>query len=85
MKYHVYILKSLLNADMYIGSTENVAKRITLHNQGKVRSTKGYRPWVLIGQEEFSSRSEAVLRERFLKNHQQKKLLKEKYGLVDKW
>ena len=85
MKYYVYILGSTKNNYMYIGSTEDVLKRFTLHNKGKVKSTKAYRPWVLLGQEEFYSRSEAFRREHFLKNHQQKKLLKEKYGLVDKW
>ncbi|MDO8482194.1 MAG: GIY-YIG nuclease family protein [bacterium] len=85
MKYYVYILKSTVNGDMYIGSTEDISRRIALHNKGKVRSTKGYKPWILLGQEEFQSRSEAFKREHFLKNHQQKKLLREKYGHVEKW
>lgn len=77
--FYVYFLKSLANNDLYIGSTEDVAKRLVLHNAGKVRSTKAYRPWQLMGHEEYNSRSEAVRRERFLKSHQQKDLLKKRF------
>ena len=83
--YFVYILKSLKNNDIYIGSTENVIKRFNLHNKGKVKSTKAYRPWQLLNKEEFNSRSDAVKRERFLKTGQQKEILKRKYGHVAKW
>ncbi len=79
MKYFIYILRSLVNNDIYIGSTENVENRIKLHNLGKVKSTRGYKPWQLLEQQEFNSRSEAVMQERFLKNHQQKEILKRKY------
>ena len=79
MKFFVYILKSFKNDDIYIGSTENVENRIKLHNLGKVESTRGYRPWQLLEQREFNSRSEAVRQERFLKNHQQKEIIKKKY------
>lgn len=81
MKYYVYILRSLTNNDIYIGSTKNVKHRIKLHNLGKVKSTKAYRPWKLLEYQEFNSRSEAVKQERFLKNHQQKELLKKRYNL----
>lgn len=74
--YYVYFLKSLINNDLYIGSTENLEERVFLHNAGKVKSTRGYKPWRLVGCEEYESRSEAVQRERFLKSGQQKELLK---------
>ena len=85
MKYYVYVLKSLKNNDLYIGSTASIKKRIWLHNQGKVKSTKGYKPWKLLEYQKLSSRSEAVKMERFLKNHQHKEILKKKYGAVAKW
>ena len=84
MKYYVYILKSLRNTDIYIGSTDDLYTRIKRHNQGKVKSTKAYRPWKLLEYKEFNSRSEAVRTERFLKTGQQKEILKSKYGLVAK-
>jgi len=54
-------------------------KRLKRHNAGSVKSTRPYRPWKLLGHEEYNSRSEAVKRERFLKTHQQKELLKEEF------
>ena len=81
MNYFVYFLVSEKNNDLYVGSTEDVKKRVGLHNAGKVKSTKAYRPWRLLGFERYESRSEAVKRERFFKAHQQKEILKKKYGL----
>ena len=83
-KYYTYVLRSLKNNDIYIGSADNVNGRLCLHNLGRVKSTKGYRPWQLLEYKEFNSRSEAIRYERFLKNHQQKEILKNKYGLVAK-
>ncbi len=85
MRYYTYVLRSLKNNDLYVGSTENVARRFALHNNGRVKSTKVYIPWELLEQSEFDSRSKAVQHEYFLKNHQQKEFLKKKYGLVAKW
>ena len=82
MSYFVYFLQSLRNNDLYVGSTENVESRVTLHNAGKVKSTKEYTPWKLLGLEECDSRSEAMRRESFLKAHQQKEILRKKYGLI---
>lgn len=84
MSYHVYILRSLMNGDLYVGSTADLQRRVLLHNAGKVKSTKGYRPWELVESRECYSRSEAVSTERFLKSGQQKELLRRRYGLVAK-
>jgi putative endonuclease len=72
----------MVNGDVYVGSCEDVQGRLKRHNSGEVKSTKGYRPWKLLGYEEFATRSEAILRERYLKNHQQKEILKRKYILA---
>ena len=79
MRHFVYFLVSSKNEDLYIGSTENIERRVALHNQGKVKSTKAYRPWKLAGYEEYGSRSDAVRKEKFYKAHQQKEILKKKY------
>lgn len=80
--YCVYVLKSLANDDLYVGSAENIKNRLKLHNAGKVKSTKGYKPWRLVKYEECGSRSEAAKRERFLKTGQQKEMLRKKYGVA---
>ena len=79
--YWVYYLRSLINNDLYIGSTENIDNRLKRHNLGRVKSTKAYRPWVLLGFEAYQTRSEAVKKEMFFKQHQQKELLKKKFGI----
>ena len=38
------------------------------HNLGKVSSTKGSRPWVMVHFEKFETRAEAVAREKYLKS-----------------
>ena len=80
--YVVYFLRSTKNNDLYVGSAENVKKRLARHNGGLVRSTKAYRPWELLGFEEYATRGEAVQKERFYKSHQQKEILKRKYGMA---
>lgn len=79
--FYVYFLKSLKNNNLYIGSTENLENRLHLHNLGKVKSTKFYKPWKLVGSELYQTRSEAVKKERFLKTSQQREILKRKYGI----
>ena len=71
--YYVYILKSLKNGDLYVGSTTNINNRIKLHNSGKIKSTKAYRPWILLETRKFNTRSEAIRIERFLKTDNKKK------------
>ena len=80
--YSLYFLISEKNGDLYVGSTEDRENRLFLHNAGKVRSTKAYRPWKLVGFEEYKSRSEATKQEKFFKTGQQKEILKKKYGLT---
>lgn len=79
--YYVYCLISEKNQDLYIGSCENIDTRVTRHNRGYVKSTKANRPWRLVRQESFATRSEAVKREMFLKTGQQKELLKKELGI----
>lgn len=82
--FYTYVLKSKKNNDIYVGSTESLFDRLKLHNSGKVKFTKAYRPWKLLEYQEFNTRSQAVRQERFLKTGQQKELLKKKYGHVAK-
>ena len=76
--YSIYVIKSINYQNRYVGSTDNVEKRLEEHNSGKCRYTKGRSPWVLIYKEDFNSRSEAMKREKFLKSGQGRKLLDEK-------
>ncbi len=65
--YYVYVLKSIKDGKRYIGFTDNLERRISEHNYGKVKSTKNRRPLALIYSEEYSTKKEAMSRERFFK------------------
>ena len=66
--FYVYVLKSSGNKPLtYVGYTNNLKKRITLHNQGKgAKFTRG-RKWKLIYKEMFNSKKMAQSREYYIK------------------
>jgi putative endonuclease len=66
--YFTYIIKSRKDNTYYYGSTNNLEKRLVIHNLGKVKYTKGHRPWLLHYSERFEKRSDAVQRELFFKS-----------------
>ena len=68
--HFVYVLRSMKTGRRYIGSCEDVAERLRRHNAGHSKSTKHGIPWVLVHQEAFASRSEAIAREFQLKSGQ---------------
>ncbi len=65
--YYLYILQSLKRKRFYIGVTKDREKRLEYHNNGKVRSTKPYTPWIMIYYESYKDK-EAYKREFFLKH-----------------
>ena len=67
MPFHVYVLKSTATGRFYTGSTMDLRKRLDEHATGVARYTRGRGPWQLVHSEEFETRSQAMLRERFLK------------------
>ena len=78
MEYFVYILESEIDGRLYKGQTSEVAKRISEHNSGKTKSTKGYKPWKLVYLETFGTRDEAVFREKYFKTGSGREFLKTK-------
>lgn len=64
--YYVYVLQGI-NNKLYKGSTEDLKKRFSDHNSGKVKSTKNARPWKLIYYEAFTDKKLARKEEIFLK------------------
>ena len=81
MNYYVYMLKTKsIKSTTYVGYTNNLRKRILLHNSGKgAKFTRG-RKWVLIYKEKFKSKKEAISREYYIKkNRSLRNKLKKKY------
>ena len=85
MTYHVYMLKSLGKKSVtYVGHTNNLRKRITLHNSSKgAKFTRG-RKWKLIYKEKLNSKSEAISREYYIKNNRalRNKIKNEYFNIV---
>ena len=65
--YWVYILRSRKTGRHYTGSCEDLADRLARHNSGQSKATRHGVPWDLVYQEPFSTRADAVCRERQLK------------------
>ncbi len=81
MAYYVYMLKSRsIKPVTYVGYTNNLNKRINLHNIGKgAKFTRG-RKWTLIYKEKFKSKREAISREYYIKsNRSVRNKIKKKY------
>jgi putative endonuclease len=67
-QYYVYILASKPNGTLYIGMTNNVARRVWQHRQGLVEGfTKRYTVHRLVHCETFARPIDAIQREKRLK------------------
>ncbi|WP_210125303.1 MULTISPECIES: GIY-YIG nuclease family protein [unclassified Staphylococcus] len=75
-KHYVYIVKCK-DDSLYTGYTTDVEARIATHNAGKgAKYTKIRRPVVLVYQEMFDSKSEAMRREYEIKTFTRQEKLK---------
>ena len=67
-QYYVYILASKRNGTLYIGMTNNLARRVWEHKQGLVKGfTKKYDVERLVYSESFARPRDAIEREKRLK------------------
>ena len=82
MAYFVYLIGHHKHHKLttYVGYTNNLRKRINLHNEGKgAKFTRG-RKWKLLYKEEFSTKKEAISRESYIKKKRKlRNLIKKKY------
>jgi len=65
--FFVYILRSLKDNQLYVGSTDDLRRRIQEHNAGKSESTKFRKLFNLIYYEAYVSERDARRREYNLK------------------
>ena len=83
--YYVYMLKSKGNKPVtYVCYTNNLEKRVNLHNSGKgAKFTRG-RKWTLIYKEKYKSKKEAISREYYIKTNKplRKKLKNENFNSI---
>ena len=80
--WYVYVLQSKTRDEIYIGSTNDLQRRLKEHNNGLEISTKRYAPWLLYYYEAYLIEKLARLREKRLKyNGNAIKELKKRIGL----
>lgn len=72
MDFHVYVIKSLSTAKIYIGQTSDLKRRIKQHNDINCKlilyTKRNLGPWRLIYSEIYHTRAEAMKREKQLKS-----------------
>jgi putative endonuclease len=82
MSYYVYVLGSHNNTKLitYVGYTNNLKKRVELHNKGKgAKFTRG-RKWKILYSEKHITINEAKSREYYIKkNRKFRNSIKKKY------
>lgn len=68
LMWYVYVIQSRQDNDLYVGIANDLRKRVNLHNQGKVFSTRLRAPFNIIYYEAHKNKNDAALREKFLKS-----------------
>ena len=83
MSFFVYLLGNKKNKRIttYVGYTNNLKKRLKLHNDGKgAKFTRG-RKWKVIYYEKFITKKEAISREYYIKkNRKFRNLIKKEFN-----
>ena len=77
MNYFVYLIGSIKDTKIktYVGYTNNLKKRLALHNTNRgARSTKG-RFWKIFYYKKYKTKEEAMTKEYNLKKNQKKRKL----------
>ena len=78
--FFVYVIRSTVNGNFYVGMTEDIDARLIRHNRGDNNSTKAHRPWSLFFFEQFETRIEARKREVYLKSGVGKEFIKRRWN-----
>jgi putative endonuclease len=65
--FYVYILASYKGGTLYIGVTNDIARRLAEHREGKASFTARYGVHRLVHVEEYATADEAIRREKQLK------------------
>ncbi len=80
MRGWLYILRNDKTGRYYVGSTNNLERRLKQHKGGHTRTTKVLKTFTLAYTEEYDNILEARLRERQLKSYKSRKYIE---GLVN--
>ena len=67
--HYVYLLQSQRDKYIYIGTTNELERRLAEHNKGESQFTREHTPMKLVYYEAYWDRQDALDRERKLKHH----------------
>jgi predicted GIY-YIG superfamily endonuclease len=76
--WFVYILRSSIRDWIYVGFTDDLARRMREHEAGRVQSTKAYRPLVLVAYVALPTERKARELEKYFKTGSGKAVLKKR-------
>ena len=77
--WYVHVIKSLKNERLYVGSTNDIKRRLKEHNDGVGgKYTKDNRPFKLVFYEAFLNKKDAMKDELFFKTGYGREVLKTK-------
>ena len=79
--FSTYILKSKLRDWYYVGHAIDPEDRLGQHNAGYNRSTKPYRPFVVVYREDFETKREAFKREQQIKRYRHGEAFRKMIGV----
>ena len=72
MPFFVYVLRSQSTGRRYVGQTDDLDRRVVEHNDSTTNPAKFTSrqrgPWQVVYSEEYSTRADAMRRERWLKS-----------------
>jgi putative endonuclease len=77
MPFIVYIIYSKSLDSFYVGHTANLDDRLFRHNNSGSKSTKKAKDWILVYQEAFPTRAEAMARETAIKKQKSKSFIQQ--------
>ncbi len=76
--WYVYIMKSVKDNNLYVGSTNSIHRRLAEHNSGKVDSTKNRTPFILELYIAVKDQVRAIQLEKYFKTGSGKALLQKR-------
>jgi len=79
--YFVYVLRNA-QGRLYVGFTSDLESRVRQHQEGEGGWTHTRGPWELVHFEGFTTRAEALRRERSLKHGRTNQGLRQRFGGV---
>ncbi len=67
--FTVYILQNSISKRFYIGSTNDISRRLEEHNRGQTTSTRQKGFWTMVYFEKANTKIEAIRREKLIKSY----------------